>query len=104
MSERPQVSEPQPTDWPAAWAALSGMDGDAWDAESERLNALWRAEYVGAFVAEAVSRKWSRENAEAWAAQIADDALEFQVVRSADPSGAARNDVIECEREARNAG
>ena len=62
------------TDWPAAWAALAVMDGDEWDAEIDRLNALWKAEYVNAFVAFAVSRKWVYGNAETWASEIADEA------------------------------
>ena len=94
--------QPETTDWPAAWAALSGMDGDEWDAESERLGALWKAEYVGAFVAEAVSRNWTRENAEIWAAELAAQALDD--MRGYDPADAARHDVEECELEAANAG
>ena len=92
---------PQSTDWPAAWAALSGMDGDQWDAEIDRLNAMWKTEYVGAFVAYAVSREWTRENAETWAVEIADDALDD--ARGSDPSAMARADVIECEWDAANA-
>ena len=92
----------QPTDWPAAWAALSVMDGDEWDAESERLNALWKAEYVAGFVAYAVSRKWTREDAKIWAGEIADEALHY--VSGTDPVDIARHDVVECELEAANAG
>ncbi len=92
------TDQPQPTDWPAAWAALSVMDGDKWDTESERLEALWKAEYVEAFVAEAVSRKWTRENAETWAAHIVNDAMHHGF--DGDPAAKARGDVVECELEA----
>ena len=92
---------PQPTDWPAACAALAGLDGGEWDAESARLETLWKAKYVGAFVAEAVSRKWSRENAEAWAAQIANEAL--LIAFESEPAVVARGDVVECELEAASA-
>jgi hypothetical protein len=34
-----------PTDWPAAWAALALLDGDAWDDEIDRLDELWKTEY-----------------------------------------------------------
>ena len=90
------------TDWPAAWAALAVMDGDEWDAEIDRLNALWKAEYVNAFVAFAVSRKWVYGNAETWASEIADEALDD--ARGSDPAGAAHADVIVCELETENAG
>lgn len=95
----------QPTDWPAAAFALAKMDGAERDKESARLNTLWKAEYIAAFVAYAVSRKsrkWTRENAKTWAAQIVDDALNYG--DGADPLKVARGDVLECEREARNAG
>ena len=93
--------QPQPTDWPAAWAALSGKDDGEWDAESTRLETLWKAEYVAAFVVEAVSRNWTSDDAKTWAAQIVDDALNYG--DAADPSIVALADVIECEWETANA-
>jgi len=63
-------------DWPAAWAALAQMDGDEWDAESERLDYQWRAEYERAFLAVAVSRPgWAIEDAREWASDCVSDAL-----------------------------
>ena len=94
-------SKTQTTEWPAAWAALADMDGYQWDAEDARLTTLWKAGYVGAFVAYAVSRKWTRENAETRAAEIADDALHYGF--DADPADAACDDVIECEWDNANA-
>ncbi|HET7884270.1 MAG TPA: hypothetical protein VFL55_25510 [Acetobacteraceae bacterium] len=84
-------------DWQASWAALRELDGDAWDRESERLEELWKAEYHTAFIDHATSRRWSRDNAEVWASEIADEALNE---RGGDPVEAARADVLRCEREA----
>ena len=86
-------------DWPALRLALSDMDGDAWDNESERLDDLWKAEYKAAFVAYALTRhRWDRENADAWADDIVGDAIVS--CRNCDPAGVAQVDVLECEMEA----
>jgi hypothetical protein len=82
--------------WPAAWANLRALDGEAWDTECERLDMLWKAEYITAFVAFAVLRNWTAENADEWAQSIVDDAL---IERKGDPKAAAEADVIECEWE-----
>ena len=92
----------QPTDWPAAWTALAAMDGDQWDDEDARLTTLWKAEYVNAFVTFAISRAWTRENAETCATELDDTALGYG--SDVDPSYVARGDVINCELEAANAG
>ena len=84
-------------DWTTAWNALGDLDGDDWDRESERLDALWRAYYQSAFVAFALSRPgWTPENAEVWAGEIVDEAL---IELGGDPVQAARTDVLRCEQE-----
>lgn len=91
------------TDWPAAWAHLRTLDGDVWDDESDRLDALWCAEYKAAFVAHAMTRNWKREDAEVWASEIADEALNEARGDDATPTTVAQNDVFECEQESANA-
>jgi hypothetical protein len=92
---------PEQTDWSARWAALSELDGEAWDRESEQLDELWRREYREAFVGYALSRRgWTRENAEVWAAELANMALLYH---AGDPARAAQADVIVCEQETRSA-
>ena len=91
------------TDWAARHAALIAADGDEWDALSEAYDADWKAEYKAAFVAHALTRPgWDRDNAEAWADGIADDALCSNPDLT--PTHVAQTDVIECERESANAG
>jgi hypothetical protein len=86
-----------PPDWPALWAALRELDGDEWDAESERLDALWTDAYQRAFVAYAITRPgWERENAEIWASETVDDAL---IALAGDPVAAAMLDVEQAEEE-----
>ena len=97
------MSNPTPTNWPAAWAAMRELDGGAWDTEREWLDALWCAEYVAAFVAFALTRNWTRENAEEWAYGIAYEALNAACGFDLYPAEAARADVVECERDAANA-
>ena len=92
------MAKTKQTDWPARWAALHALDGDAWDQESERLDQLWKAEYAQAFVEYALSRRgWTRENAEVWASEIVDEALLYH---AGDPVKAAQADVVACEQEA----
>jgi hypothetical protein len=89
-----------PTDWSALRSALAEMDGAAWDEESERLDDLWKAEYKAAFVAHALTHPgWNRENAEAWADDIVDDAL-ASCRSNCTPGEVAQVDVLECEMEA----
>ena len=87
--------------WPAAWAALAQLDGDAWD--TDRLDERWKQEYRDAFMSFAMSRNWDRENAEVWCDGIVGDAL--MACRGADvtPTAAGKADVRECEWESRNA-
>jgi hypothetical protein len=74
------------------------MDSDAWDAESERLDALWKTAYRLAFVDYALGRPgWEREHAEDWAENIVEDAL--IVLRSYAPEEAAKIDVEQIELE-----
>jgi hypothetical protein len=90
----------QTTEWRAAWAKLKTLDGAAWDAESERLEALWRDEYVTAFVRIALTRDWGdAENAKLWALDCVADA--FCACRGGDdtPTECAEVDVEVCERE-----
>lgn len=88
----------EPTDWPALRSALAELDGDEWDAESARLDALWLAEYRRAFVDRALTRGWDRVDAEAAADAIAGDAM---LARGRDiPAEVAGEDVRECEMEA----
>ena len=85
------------TDWPAAWAQLRPLDGAASDAEAERLDAIWKTEYIAAFVAYALERPgWKRENAEATARDIAALAL-ATYCGVASPAEAAQIDVRDCE-------
>jgi len=87
-------------DWPAAWDALRALDDEAWDRESERLDAVWKCEHRAACVAFALSRAaWRREDAEVWAAEIADEAL---IELGGDPRAAAQKDVNACQRETAN--
>ena len=97
------MSNPTPTNWPAAWAAMRELDGGAWDTEREWLDALWCAEYVAAFVAFALTRNWTRENAEEWAHAISGDAVIDTRGGNDGPAAVARIDVVECERDAANA-
>lgn len=57
----------------------------------------WKARYAMEFVRFAVSRGWSREDAETWPVNIADDAF---MLGDACPIRAAQNDVPYCEDEA----
>jgi hypothetical protein len=91
----------QTTDWPALWAALAGMEGDAWDNEQDRLDALWKGEYKQAFVAHALTRPgWDRENAEAWADDIVAEAW-AACGNECPPHEVAVVDVEVCEEESR---
>jgi hypothetical protein len=83
--------------WPAAWARLRELAGDAWDAEAERLDRLWKTAYQEAFLAYALNRRgWDRKNAAVWASEIVDAAL---IELGGDPEAAARQDVLACELE-----
>jgi hypothetical protein len=94
------MDKPTTTNWLAAWTALAELDGDAWGAESERLDALWETQYKLAFVKHALSRPgWDAEDAELWAADIVGEALLWCRCRDCAPETAAAQDVIECERE-----
>lgn len=101
MREQPMTDPIQttpPHDWPSLWSALAQLDGDAWDAESDRLDALWLAEYEQAFVGRALTRGWARGDAEVWADAIAGDAMLARGRES--PAEVAGEDVRECEMEA----
>jgi hypothetical protein len=78
---------------------LRALDGDAWDAESERLDRLWKVAYAACFVEFAMSRGWSREDAESWPDNIVDDALMTAHEHGDCPRMTAEYDVIECEKE-----
>jgi hypothetical protein len=62
---------PETTDWPARRTAVAAADDDDWDRLSEAFDADWKSAYSVAFVETAVSRGWSRENAESWPGEIA---------------------------------
>ena len=67
------------------------------DAEADRPNALWRAEYQAAFVAHATARGWHCHDAKVWASELVDEASILR--RDAGPVKAAQADVAECELE-----
>jgi hypothetical protein len=100
------MREPElpPTDWPALWAPLSELDGDAWDDEIDRLDGLWKSKYRAALIAHAAKRKWSRQDAEGWSSEIVADALSAcRGQLDITPKECAEVDVIECEVEGANA-
>lgn len=95
---------PSGTEWGNRWLALGELDGDDWDAQDERLEAEWKAEYRRSFVAHALTRPgWDRENAEDWAGGVVDDAFAACRGEPVSPAEAAELDVIECEKEAADA-
>ena len=67
------------------------------NAEADRPNALWRAEYQAAFVVHATARGWHCHDAKMWASELVDESSILHW--DADPVAVARADVAECERE-----
>ena len=98
MSDRPQS-----TDWKRRLAAVTAADGDEWERLSDAYDADWRAAYCVAFRRFAAERGWSQEDIESgWLDDLPFTAL-GAYERGSDPADAARQDVLECEREAANA-
>lgn len=58
----------------------------------------WCEAYRAAFVAAALARGWSRDDANSWACEIDEDAWLYAKERA--PAKCAAADVIECEAEA----
>jgi len=94
------MAEADSINWPAAFVALSELDGDAWDAQAARLTEQWKAEYKIAFVEVAVARGWSRENAETWPDEIVDEAYLSKDEHDWSPWAVASFDVPHCEEPA----
>lgn len=87
-------------DWPARHAELVAADGDEWDRLSAAYVSDWADAYCRAFVAFAVSRGWSQDEAESWPSHIVQDAMLEAAKWDWSPQAAAEADVIECEQEA----
>ncbi len=87
------------TDWSARRTAVAAADDDDWDRLSEAFDADWKSAYSVAFVETAVSRGWSRENAESWPGEIAGEALLSAAGHDFCPRRTAEADVIACELE-----
>ncbi len=90
---------PGTTDWSARRAAVAAADDDDWDRLSGAFDADWKSAYSVAFVENAVSRGWSRDNAESWPGEIACEALLSAAVHDFCPRRTAEADVIACELE-----
>ena len=97
------TTDPKTTNWPARRAAIVAANDDEWDRLSDAYETDWKAAYTAEFVRFAVSRNWSRENAEVWSSEIADEALNEARGSDADPVNVAQSDVAECEWETANA-
>lgn len=95
------MTEQQPTDWSARFAALRETDGEEWDCLDEKIETDWKREYRAAFVEIALSRGWERESAKVWVEEIVDDACAS--AWPATPRETAEADVRECEMDAANA-
>jgi hypothetical protein len=93
------MSGPETTDWSTRRTAVAAADDDDWDRLSEAFDADWKSAYSVAFVEIAVSRGWSRENAESWPGEIAGEALLSAVDNDFCPRRTAEADVIACELE-----
>lgn len=88
-------------EWLDAWGHCKTLDDEAWDTEAERLDQIWKRDYLESFVLFAVERGWSRENAETWADEIVDDAL-IEARGQHAPQVMAHTDVISAEWETEN--
>ena len=96
------MSAPQTTNWPAAWAHLASLKGNAWDAETEILEGVWKAEYRAAFIACAMARKWDdEENAGLWCDDYETEAVNACWGGKDTPQESAEVDFQECEKEGR---
>ena len=89
----------QTTNWTARHSALAAADGEEWDRLHEAMEADWKAAYSTAFVEIAISRGWSRENAESWHEYILDEASLSVAGHDQCPRRVAEADVLACERE-----
>jgi hypothetical protein len=58
----------------------------------------WCQTYRAAFVTTVLARGWTRDDADAWASEIDEEAWRWATER--DPVKCAANDVLECEVEA----
>lgn len=87
-------------DWPARHSAAAATERDGWERLHEAYKIDWDAAYTAAFVRFAVSRGWSRENAESWPSNIADKARMYASEHDYCPVRTARADVVACEEEA----
>jgi hypothetical protein len=84
--------------WQQRFEALTVLEGDAWDAEHERLEQDWCAAYAAAFVKIAALRGWRRQDdAATWTDQISGEAFMEAYRYNWDPWQAAEADVIACE-------
>ena len=86
------------TEWQSAWTRAANLDGADWDAEIERLEALWGKQYRRTFINHATSRKWTKRNATLWADSYIGEAL-MEHRNRLSPHDAAIYDVLEGERE-----
>jgi hypothetical protein len=87
-------------DWAERNAMIVAAEGDERARLHEEFATDWHPAYAEAFIQFAVSRGWSRENAESWPDDIWEDAL-VDVAAKYDwcPIRTAQADVIECEKE-----
>jgi hypothetical protein len=85
------------TSWEDRFSALAELDGEAWDAEHDRLEQDWLAAYIAAFVEIAVSRGWRQDDAAIWPIGIGGEAFLEAYLYEWDPRRAAGTDVVACE-------
>jgi len=88
--------------WAGDFARLADLDeSEEFYAEHARLRAAWHEEYAQAFIEIAVSRGWSRENAQTWPHELSHQAfLESYMTDPAHcPRKRAEIDVLCCEEE-----